>query len=374
MSAVTPLDTDAAVRARYSAGAHAREEELCCPVSYDPRYLMVIPKEILERDYGCGDPTRHLRRGDRVLDLGSGAGKACYIASQIVGPEGRVIGVDFNADMLALARQHREKVGDAVGWHNVEFRRGRIEDVALDVEALDGWLAAHPVQSADCTVALDAEQRRLRAEAAMIPDQSVDVVVSNCVLNLVGDEKKPVLFREIYRVLARGGRAVISDIVADEPVPSHLKDDPELWSGCVSGAMSETGFLGAFEAAGFYGVEIVARGEKPWRTIEEIELRSVTVRAFRGKEGPCLESNKGLIYRGPWKQVVDDDGHVFHRGVREAVCEKTFGIVSREPYVGAFEPVLPLELKPESEWPEFDCRRKAPRHPKETKGPRPRWT
>ncbi len=226
---------------------------------------MVIPKEILERDYGCGDPTRHLRRGDRVLDLGSGAGKACYIASQIVGPEGRVIRVDFNADMLALARQHREKVGDAVGWHNVEFRRGRIEDLALDVEALDGWLAAHPVQSADDTVALDAEQRRLRAEAAMIPDQSVDVVVSNCVLNLMGDEKKPVLFREIYRVLARGGRAVISDIVADEPVPSHLKDDPELWSGCVSGAMTETGFLGAFEAAGFYGVEIVARGEKPWR-------------------------------------------------------------------------------------------------------------
>ena len=95
-----------AVRERYARGAKAKEEALCCPTSYDPKYLKVIPKEILEKDYGCGDPSRYLKEGDVVLDLGSGVGKICYIASQVVGHKGRVIGVDFNPAMLSLARKH----------------------------------------------------------------------------------------------------------------------------------------------------------------------------------------------------------------------------------------------------------------------------
>src|SRR5882757_11002771 len=88
---------------RYERAARAQEPALCCPVEYDARYLEVIPAEILERDYGCGDPSRHLSTGETVLDLGSGSGKICYIAAQAVGPGGRVIGVDFNDEMLALA-------------------------------------------------------------------------------------------------------------------------------------------------------------------------------------------------------------------------------------------------------------------------------
>src|SRR5262245_46763488 len=93
------LDTEKAVRERYSGGAQAKEDALCCPVSYDPQYLKALPDEILERDYGCGDPSQYVKRGETVLDLGSGAGKICYIASQVAGPEGRVIGVDMNDDM-----------------------------------------------------------------------------------------------------------------------------------------------------------------------------------------------------------------------------------------------------------------------------------
>lgn len=364
----TAVDVERAVRARYSKGAAAREAALCCPVDYDPRYLAVIPDEIVERDYGCGDPTRHLRRGETVLDLGSGCGKICYIASQVVGPEGRVIGVDMNAEMLALARRYQSRVGDEIGWHNVEFCRGRIQDLRLDLEALEAWLAEHPVRTADDLAALEAQKARLRAEAPLIPERSIDVVISNCVLNLVSDAEKEQLLPEIFRTLKRGGRAVISDIVADEPVPDRMKADPELWSGCVSGAMTETAFLDAFQRAGFYGIEILARSVEPWRAVEGIEFRSITVQAFRGKEGPCYETHKALVYRGPWKQVVDDDGHVFRRGERAAVCEKTFEIMMREPYAGRLEPVLPLKpVDPEERRP-FDCSRSTPRHPRETKG------
>src|SRR5258706_16460303 len=117
----SPLKIESAVKERYSAAAQQKVAALCCPIDYDRQYLKVIPPEILERDYGCGDPSKHVRAGETVLDLGSGAGKICFIAAQVVGPTGRVIGVDMNDDMLALARKHQGSVGDAIGFHNVEF-------------------------------------------------------------------------------------------------------------------------------------------------------------------------------------------------------------------------------------------------------------
>jgi arsenite methyltransferase len=364
----TALQLEGAVAQRYGKGASEREPELCCPVDYDPRYLAVLPREIVERDYGCGDPSRYLRPGETVLDLGCGAGKICYIASQIVGAEGRVIGVDMNRPMLALARRHQRSVGETIGWHNVDFRRGRIQDLALDLDALDRWLVEHPVRDTDGLAALEAEGARLRREAPLVVDEAVDVIVSNCVLNLVREESKTRLFPEMFRVLRPGARAVISDIVADEPVPDHLRADPDLWSGCISGAMTETGFLEAFEQAGFYGIEVLQRQERPWRTVDGIEFRSVTVRAYKGKEGPCVDTNKAIIYRGPWSRVVDDDGHSFRRGERTAVCEKTFQIMTREPYGALFDAVFPLAAMDPAEGRPFDCARRAPRHPRETKG------
>jgi SAM-dependent methyltransferase len=110
-----PLDSEHAVRERYAAAARVREAALCCPVDYDPRWLAAIPPEVIERDYGCGDPSRWVRAGDTVLDLGSGGGKICFIAAQVAGKEGRVIGVDVNPEMLALARGAAPRVAAKVG-------------------------------------------------------------------------------------------------------------------------------------------------------------------------------------------------------------------------------------------------------------------
>src|SRR6185436_12507143 len=169
---------ETAVGSRYSAAAQTRTEALCCPVNYDRRYLAVLPKEILERDYGCGDPSRHVRPGEVVLDLGSGAGKICFIASQVVGAGGRVIGVDMNDEMLALARRHQRAVGDAIGWHNVEFRKGRIQDLALDLEALDAQLKEKPIAGAEAFLAAELMAEELRMRRPLVATESVDVVVS----------------------------------------------------------------------------------------------------------------------------------------------------------------------------------------------------
>ena len=358
-----------AVRQRYADGARNVEPDLCCPTTYDPELLAAIPQEVLERDYGCGNPTQYLRAGDTVLDLGSGSGKVCFLASQVVGPTGRVIGVDMNDEMLAVARRNAPEVARKIEYANVEFLKSKIQDLALDLEVLDGWLARRPVRSAADIADLDAAMRDIRQARPLVPDNSIDVVISNCVLNLVRPEDKKQLFAEIFRVLRRGGRAVISDIVSDEDVPEDLQRNPELWSGCISGAFREDLFLQAFEEAGFYGVTILERQENPWRTVEGIEFRSITVAAYKGKEGPCWDQKHAVIYRGPFRQVEDDDGHVLKRGIPTAVCEKTYRIYSQEPYRPHFELVPPRVEVPLQEARPFPCTRGyLRRDPKETKG------
>ena len=357
-----------AVLGRYAEASREFEAALCCPITYDPRYLEAIPQEVLDRDYGCGDPSSHLREGETVLDLGSGGGKICFIASQVVGAAGRVIGVDFGGDMLALARGAAPRVAERIGYANVAFRRGRIQDLRLDLDLFDRELAAMPLTGADAYLKAQGIADRLRMEAPLIPDASVDVVVSNCVLNLVRPEDKTALFGEIYRVVRRGGRVVICDIVSDEDVPDRLVRDADLFSGCVSGAIREDRFLDAFAEAGFYGARILSRDETPWRTVEGIEFRSLTVEAFRGKEGPCLETRQAVVYRGPWKAVMDDDGHTLYRGERMAVCDKTFHIYTRAPYAGDIIPVEPREPVALSEAGPFACDTDARRPPRVTKG------
>ncbi|MBW3540147.1 MAG: methyltransferase domain-containing protein [Planctomycetes bacterium] len=276
------LNVDEAVRERYSAAAHRPEPALCCAVEFDSRLLEIIPQEIVERDYGCGDPVRHVQAGETVLDLGSGGGKICFIAAQIVGREGRVVGVDCNDEMLALARHHQPEVARRLGFDNVEFRKGRIQDLRLDLDQLDRHLAAEPVRDARGWVRLEDYAEHLRATSPAIADESIDVVLSNCVLNLVRPQDRRQLFAEIFRVLRPRGRAVISDIVADVDVPEELQRDPELWSGCISGAFREDRFLAAFTEAGFAEVELLSWQDEPWAVVEGIEFRSVTVRAWKG--------------------------------------------------------------------------------------------
>lgn len=364
-------DIELAVRQRYEAGAKQPEAALCCPTDgYDSRYLDNLPQEIIEKDYGCGDPTQYVNPGETVVDLGSGAGKNCYILAQKVGPTGRTIGVDFNDEMLSLSRKYLDEMAAKLGYSNVSFVKGKIQDLALSWEAAQAWLDQNPIVRMDQVAAFEAECDRLRQQQPLIASDSVDVVISNCVLNLVRPQDKQQLFREIYRVLKRGGRAVISDIVCDEDPTPAILNDPNLWSGCIAGAFREDQFLQMFEQAGFYGVEILVRQAEPWQTIDGIEFRSMTVRAYKGKDGPCWERQQAVVYKGPWKSVQDDDGHTLHRGQRMAVCDKTFQIYTHPqgPYHQDMIAIDPHEQIPLESASLYDCSRTEFRHPRETKG------
>lgn len=338
-------DVETSVIKRYAEGAKQPQPSLCCPTQYDDQYLKIIPDEIIAKDYGCGDPTRYVNPGEIVLDLGSGAGKNCYIIAQKVGENGQVIGVDFNDEMLNLARKYQDQIADQLGYHNVQFVKGKIQDLKLPLAKVEEYLSNHTISNLDQLREFEAEGAFWRENEPLIKNNSIDVVVSNCVLNLVKSDDKKQLFNEIYRVLKKGGRAVISDIVSDENIPPEMINDPDLWSGCLAGAFREDLFLKMFADAGFYGIEIIDRQESPWQVINGIEFRSLTVRAYKGKEGECKERNQGVIYKGPWRKVEDDDGHVFYRGEKMAVCDKTFHLLTNEnsPYQNSIIPVSPLQ-------------------------------
>jgi len=158
------------VKERYRKGAGTQVAELCCPIDYDPQYLRVIPDEVLERDYGCGDPSRYLSPGETVLDLGSGTGKICFIASQVVGPQGRVIGVDMTPEMLNVARRNAPVVAERLGYANVEFRRGRIQDLQLDLDLLEEELRTRPIRDVEALLAAQTHSHELRQGRPLIED------------------------------------------------------------------------------------------------------------------------------------------------------------------------------------------------------------
>ncbi|MBD2578870.1 methyltransferase domain-containing protein [Oscillatoria sp. FACHB-1406] len=363
-------NVETAVLERYEAGAKQPQASLCCPTAYEPNDLEFLPQEIIEKDYGCGDPTRYVSEGETAIDLGSGAGKNCYIIARKVGAQGKVIGVDFNDEMLNLARKYRSEIAAKIGYDNVNFVKGKIQDLKLNLERVESRLADRAIASLQDWSEFEVECDRLRREEPLIPSDSVDVVISNCVLNLVRPADKVQLFQEIYRVLKRGGRAVISDIVCDEEPTLEMQNDPELWSGCISGAFREDIFLKMFEDAGFYGIEILSRQAEPWQTIEGIEFRSVTVRAYKGKEGACWERNQAVIYKGPWRQVCDDDGHIYRRGDRVAVCDKTFQILTQpnSPYAKDIVPISPYQEIALEDAETFNCKGTTLRDPRATKG------
>ena len=228
-------EVKAAVERRYSR--LATEGRSCCESEnrgseiikiYTPGELASVPKEAKESNCACGNPVAiaELEPGQVVLDLGSGAGVDVFLAAGKVGPRGKAIGIDATTPMLAKAR----RLARQMGLDNVEFRKGDIEHLPIDSD-------------------------------------SVDVVISNCVINLVID--KDLVFREAYRVLKPGGKLAISDRVLIKDLPEEAKGDLELWSACVSGALMEDEYLAKMEAAGFVKVEVTDR-----RTYSEEEARS----------------------------------------------------------------------------------------------------
>ena len=185
---------------------------------YAAEELGDLPESVTGASLGCGNPLAiaGLQPGEVVLDLGSGGGIDCFLAARRVGPAGRVIGLDMTPDMVKLARRNAKKLGVT----NVDFRFGEMEEMPL-------------------------------------PDESVDVIISNCVINLSPD--KDTVFRQAYRVLRPGGRLSISDMVVDGDLPSFIRNRLDAWAGCIAGALDERVYLDKIRAAGFEDVEVVSR-------------------------------------------------------------------------------------------------------------------
>lgn len=335
------MDVKTSVLERYSEGAQERQESLCCPVDYDTSLLKLLPQEIIDKDYGCGDPSRYVEEGDVVLDLGSGGGKICYMAAQLVGAGGRVIGVDMNDDMLDLARRHLPDMTDKLGGAAVEFRKGHIQDLSLSLDAVETYIKRNPIETLEELEEFEAWKRRERRENPMVESGSVSLVVSNCVLNLVANEDRQQMIAEIFRVLKPGGRVAISDIVSDEAVPEHLQNDPHLWSGCISGAFEEKAFIQAFLDAGFIGVSYDKWDGEPWQVVEGIEFRSVTLTAYKPVDTAALDAGQAVIYKGPFREVYDDYGRVYRRGDRVAVSARFFENLTLGAYKDHFIGVQP---------------------------------
>ena len=210
-------DIREAVRERYAAAAG--EGEGCCPANFGAALYgdeaSGAPEAAVAASLGCGVPTAvaDLRPGETVLDLGSGAGADVLISARRVSPGGRAIGLDMTDEMLALARPNAA----AAGVQNVEFLKGYLEEIPL-------------------------------------PDDTVDVVISNCVVNLAGDKQQ--VLRETARVLKPGGRFAISDVIADEDMDDATRADMQQWTGCIAGALTRAEFEQALGAAGLVDVEI----------------------------------------------------------------------------------------------------------------------
>ncbi len=236
------------VRQHY--GQFARQSARCCqpPGSvktnkhaerlYSTDELNNLPQSAVDAAAGCGNPIAiaSLKPGEIVLDLGSGGGIDCFLAAQKVGAEGKVIGVDMTTEMLELARQNAQKMHVA----NVEFRLGEIEYLP-------------------------------------VADNSVDVVISNCVINLSPDKTQ--VFKEAYRALKPGGRLMVSDIVLLKELPESVRNDMSAWAGCVAGASLKEDYLSTIAAAGFKNVKIVSEETSARRTELAGSIASVKVSA-----------------------------------------------------------------------------------------------
>ena len=304
----------------------------CCPTEAIPLYLRkhlgLIEGEILERFYGCGSPVPLALEGCTILDLGCGTGRDVYLCSQLVGETGRVIGLDMTANQLAVARKyqdaHRQRFGHDVS--NVEFHQGYMEDLA----------------------------------AIGIADDSVDVVISNCVLNLAPD--KETVFREIFRVLKPGGELYFADVFSDRRLTAPMRKDPVLVGECLGGALYTEDFRRTLYRLGVADYRTVAASviEPSNPELEErvgnVRFFSMTVRAFKlDLEDRCEDYGQVAWYNGtiphaPHRMVLDDH-HTFITGKPMPVCSNTAAMLASTRFGAHFR----LEGDLSTHYGLFDC-------------------
>ena len=277
--------------------------------------LANVADEVVARFYGCGSPIPPALENCTVLDLGCGTGRDAYVAAQLVGETGRVIGLDMTASQLEVARRHEQGQAERFGYAtpNTSFRHGLIEDLA----------------------------------AAGVEDASIDVVISNCVINLSAD--KPAVFREIFRVLREGGELYFSDVFADRRLPAEMTADPVLYGECLGGALYEEDFRRMLRAVGCLDYRIVASSpvaiddKELAAKVGPVQFTSKTIRAFKlaAVEDRCEDYGQVAYYRGGLAEMPHrfflDDHHVFERGRPTLVCGNTAAMVEETRYGRYFE-------------------------------------
>lgn len=288
------------VMERYASAAH-NGEQVCVPDGYDMESLATyIPQSVLQIANGCGVPVglETVRLGETVLDVGCGGGIDCFEASRLTGKDGHVIGVDMTDEMLEIAKNSAAAVATNLGYtqSNVEFRKGRAEKLPVD-------------------------------------DQTIDLVISNCVINLAPDKQR--VFQEMYRALKPGGRFTISDIVADVSIPNYLLNDRERWGACLSGAMYIRDYLRTIRATGFVGVHQV--DVAPWGVIDGVHFSALTVTGYKIAV-PSFQPSNGekyagyAVFKGPFKWIMDEYDQTFVRGVWRTIDQKTSDLLHLEPF------------------------------------------
>ncbi len=290
----------------------------CCTLDSVPRHLRAlladVHPEVVARYYGCGTPLPPALKGRTVLDLGCGSGRDCYLLSRLVGESGQVIGVDMTEEQLDIARNHQSWHTQRYGYanSNVEFKQGYIEDLA----------------------------------AAGIADNSIDLVVSNCVINLSPDKQQ--VLAEILRVLKPGGEIYFSDVYADRRIPQALKIEPVLLGECLGGALYWEDFRRIMQQLGCPDVRVIKESpielEDPEvaAKIGMVKFRSVTIRVFKiPLEDRCedfgqLATYKGTIAEHPHTFDLDDHHH-FETGKPLRVCGNTYDMLDCSRYAEHFE-------------------------------------
>ncbi|MCH2197243.1 MAG: methyltransferase domain-containing protein [Flavobacteriales bacterium] len=276
----------------------------CCPTEAMPKHLRPLVKnvhnEIKDKFYGCGSPIPHALEGMTVVDLGCGTGRDAYVLSQLVGPTGKVIGIDMTEEQLEVANRHVDYHMEKFGFDapNIEFRHGLIEDLA----------------------------------SAGLEDNSVDLVVSNCVINLSADKTK--VFKEIFRVLKPGGEMYFSDVFSGRRIPKAIAEDDVLLGECLGGAMYTEDFRRALRDLGCLDYRVVSSGvidiedEELYAKAGMIDFYSLTVRTFKVDfEDICEDYGHVAYYNGtiphaPHSFVLDDH-HEFQTGMPVPVCGNT---------------------------------------------------
>lgn len=267
------------VREFYADRAETIDSSIVNPVRYDEEAMKGIPEEALFRAYGCGSPVRDagLNQGEIVVDLGCGTGVECFLASKEVGSGGKVIGIDMTDAMLDIAHRSKKKNEKKHGYSNTSFVKGLLELIPLRTN-------------------------------------SVDVVISNCVLNLTHNKRR--VFQEILRILKPGGRMVISDVVTESEPSLHIRSDHELTGECIGGAMVQEYLFSVLEEIGFRNSQIIKRF--PYRIVQGHRFYSLTFLAVCPEPEENLEP-KDVLYAGPFRAIITEDGTLFQKGARSSV-------------------------------------------------------